>query len=284
MVNLVFIIISLLVILPFLLVVAISLSSEASLTKNGYEFIPEVFSLEAYKFVFRIPEVIFKAYGVTVLITIVGTLVNVLLTTMIAYTISRRDYKLRNVTTFYIFFTMLFSGGLIPWYILMTQYLHVKDTIWAMIIPGLFSAWNALIMKGFLSKIPMEIIESAKMDGAGEWRIFFTIIIPLSTPALATIGLIVSFSYWNEWFNALLFINKENLVPLQLLLVRMLSSIEIITANQDKFKGLNIDMSKLPTRSVRMALVIVAAGPMLFIFPFFQKYFVQGLSVGSLKG
>ncbi|MBP3962607.1 carbohydrate ABC transporter permease [Paenibacillus sp. DLE-14] len=283
-VNLFFIGLSTLMIIPFLLVIAVSFSSEASIKKNGYAFIPETFSMQAYKYIFDIPEVVIRAYGVTIFITIVGTVFSLLITTMLAYTISRSDYKLRNVTSFYVFFTMLFGGGLIPWYILMTQYLHLKDTIWILIVPGLFNAWNALVLKGFLSKIPMEIIESAKMDGAGEWRIFFTIIIPLSTPALATMGLLIAFGYWNEWFNALLFIDNQNLVPLQLLLVRMMNSIEIITANLDRFGLPSLDTSKFPTMSVRMAMVVVAAGPMMLVFPFFQKYFVQGLTIGSLKG
>lgn len=284
MVNLLFVGISILIITPFLLVVAVSLSTESSVKEHGYQFIPESFSLQAYKYVFDIPEVIFRAYGVTGLVTIVGTAASLLITSMLAYTISRSDYKWRNLTAFYVFFTMLFGGGLIPWYILVTQYLHLKDTLWALILPGLFNAWNALVMKGFFMKIPFEIIESAKIDGAGEWRIFFTIIAPLSTPALATMGLLISFGYWNEWFNALLLIDSQQLVPLQLLLVRMMNSIEIISANLDKFGLPNLDASKFPTMTVRMAMVIVAAGPMLIVFPFFQRYFVQGLTVGSLKG
>lgn len=284
LVNLFFIVISALVLLPFLLVVSVSLSSEKSVTEQGYRFIPEQFSLQAYRYVFDIPEVIYRAYGVTIFATLVGTLFSLLITSMLAYTISRPDYKLRNATSFYVFFTMLFGGGLIPWYVLITQYLHLKDTIWVLIVPGLFNAWNALVLKGFLAKIPMEIVESAKMDGAGEWRIFFRIIIPLSTPALATMGLLIAFNYWNEWFNALLFIDSQNLVPLQLLLVRMMNSLEIISANLSQFGLPSLDISQFPTTTVRMAMVIVAAGPMMVVFPFFQRYFVQGLTIGSLKG
>ncbi|MBW7455320.1 carbohydrate ABC transporter permease [Paenibacillus sepulcri] len=282
-INLFFIILSLLMIIPFILVISVSLSSEAFLTKSGYHFIPDSFTLSAYRYIFKVPDIIIRAYGITALVTLIGTAAGLLITSMIAYSISRPDYKYKNATSFYVFFTMLFSGGLVPFYILMTQYLHTKDTLWALVLPGLLNAWNVMVLKGFLSKIPMEIIESAKMDGAREWRIFFTIIMPLSTPALATMGLLIAFNYWNEWFQALLFIDNPDLVPLQLLLVRMLNSMEVITQNLDKF-GIGLDMNQFPTMSARMAMVVMAAGPMMLVFPFFQRYFVQGLTVGSLKG
>ncbi|MBB6735928.1 carbohydrate ABC transporter permease [Cohnella zeiphila] len=283
-VNLIFILLSLLMLAPFALVVIISLTGEADLIQNGYRFVPDRLVFTAYEYIFKVPSIIVRSYGVTAAVTVIGTVSGLLVTAMIAYAISRPDYGYRRVTSFYVFFTMLFSGGLIPYYILMTQYLHLKDTIWAMILPGMLSAWNVMVLKGFLAKIPMEIIESAKMDGAGEWRIFFTVVIPLSTPALATMGLLIAFWHWNDWLNALLFIDSQKLVPLQLLLVRMLSSMEVITQNLDKFGIGGLDVSKFPTMSVRMAMVVLAAGPMMVVFPFFQRYFVQGLTVGSLKG
>jgi len=279
-----FILVSVAMVLPFLLVVAISVTDEQTLIRNGYSFIPERFSLEAYKYIFQSPVILLKAYGITMLITVVGTLCSLLITSMTAYAIARRDYRYNRITTFYVFFTMLFSGGLVPFYILITQYLHLKDTIWALILPGLLSPFNIMIMKGFLSKLPHEIIESAKMDGARELRIFFTMVLPLSTPALATLGLFISFAYWNEWFNALLFIDNQNLVPLQLLLIRILNTIEFLTSNSEFTQGQQISLTQFPSNAARMAMAVLAGGPMLFIFPFFQRYFVRGLTVGSLKG
>jgi putative aldouronate transport system permease protein len=207
-----------------------------------------------------------------------------LLTAMTAYPISRRDFRYNRPITFYIFFTMLFNGGLIPFYILMTQYLHLKNSLFALIVPALLSPFNIMIMKGFLDKIGKEIIESAKVDGAREIRIFFSIILPLSTPALATLGLFISFGYWNEWYNALLFIDNDRFVPLQLLLVRILTQIEFLANSPLAQVADKLAYANFPTMSVRMAMAILAGGPMLVIFPFFQKYFVKGITVGSLKG
>lgn len=284
LIHFLFLVVSLAMILPLLLVVIISFSDEQSIIHHGYQFIPYRLSLAAYKYITDSSTILFKAYGVTIFITIVGTFSSLLITTMIAYVISRRDYRYNRSTTFYVFFTMLFNGGLVPFYMLITQYLHLKDTIWALILPAMLSPFYVMIMKGFLSKVPIEIIESAKLDGAREFRVFFTIVIPLSTPALATLGLFISFAYWNEWFNGLLFIDNQNLVPLQLLLIRILNSIDFLTTNPDFVQGMNIDLSQFPNNSMRMAMAVLSGGPMMFIFPFFQRYFVKGLTVGSLKG
>lgn len=283
-IHLVFAIISILMVLPFVLVVVISLTSESSILKNGYSFIPETLSLDAYRYVLQTPDIMLRAYGITVFITVVGTLCGLLVTAMTAYVISRRDYRYNRVTTFYVFFTMLFSGGLVPTYILMTQYLHLKDSLLALILPALLSPFNIMVMKGFMSKIPLEIIESAKIDGAKEFRIFFTVILPLSKPALATMGLLISFGYWNEWFNAMLYIDNQKLVPLQLLLVRILNSMDFLTTNAEFSSQMGINLSEFPNNSARMAIAVLAGGPMLVIFPFFQRFFVKGLTVGSLKG
>ncbi|MGO4791707.1 carbohydrate ABC transporter permease [Paenibacillus sp. 2KB_20] len=284
LIHLLFILLSLAVVLPFLLVVAVSLTDEASLTRNGYQFLPESFSLKAYRYLLDAPDILLRAYGVTITVTVIGALAGLLLTAMTAYVISRPDYRYNRATTFYVFFTMLFSGGLVPSYILITQYLHLKDSLLALILPVLLSPFNIMVMKGFMSKIPLEIVESAKIDGARELRIFFRIILPLSTPALATLGLLISFTYWNEWFNAMLYIDDPNKVPLQLLLVRTLGSIEFITSNSEFAQQLGVDLSSFPNNSARMAIAVLAGGPMLIIFPFFQRFFVKGLTVGSLKG
>jgi putative aldouronate transport system permease protein len=283
-IHVLFVIISVLMVLPFALVVVISLTKESSIIKNGYQFIPQALSLDAYRYILQTPDIILRAYGITALITIVGTLSGLLVTAMTAYVVSRKDYRYNRITTFYVFFTMLFSGGLVPIYILITQYLHLKDTLFALILPVLLSPFNIMVMKGFMSKIPLEIIESAKIDGAKEFRIFFTMIIPLSKPALATMGLLISFTYWNEWFNAMLYIDNQKLVPLQLLLVRILNSMEFLTSNSEFSSQMGISAADFPNNSARMAIAVLAGGPMLIIFPFFQRFFVKGLTVGSLKG
>ncbi|RKP53029.1 carbohydrate ABC transporter permease [Cohnella endophytica] len=283
-INLFFILICGFIVVPFVLVIAISLSSEQSITQNGFRFIPEQFSFEAYRIVFEVPRTIIRAYGVTIFITVVGTVISLLMTALMAYPISRKDFRYNRPLTFYVFFTMLFNGGMIPFYILMTQYLHLNDTLAALIIPLLLSPFNILIMKGFLDKISLEIIESAKIDGAREFRIFFRIILPLSTPALATLGLFIAFAYWNDWYNALLFIDSDKYVPLQLLLVRIITKVEFLANSPFATAADKLKYASFPTMSVRMAMAIVAGGPMLFIFPFFQRYFVRGISVGSLKG
>ncbi|WP_139787088.1 carbohydrate ABC transporter permease [Cohnella massiliensis] len=282
--HLFFVLLSIGILAPFLLIVSVSLTDEKALADFGYSFIPSRFSLVAYDFILQSPAALLRAYGNTIFITVIGTILSLLLTSMVAYVVSRRDYRLRVPLTVYIFFTMLFSGGLVPFYILMTQYLHLKDSLWAIILPGMLSPFYVLIMKGFMGKIPHELIESAKVDGASERRIFFQMILPLSTPALATLGLFIAFNYWNEWFNALLFIDNDKLVPLQLLLVRIMNTLDFLRNNSEYIQSLGLDMSQLPNESMRMALVILVAGPMMFIFPFFQKYFVQGMTVGSLKG
>jgi putative aldouronate transport system permease protein len=284
LINAFFVVVCFLIAVPFLLVIAISVSSEESLYEYGYQFIPKEWSLEAYRIVFEKPDPLIKGYGVTILITVVGTAVSLFMTALMAYPISRRDFRYNRPVTFYVFFTMLFNGGLIPFYILMTQYLHLKNSLAALIIPAVMNPFNIMIMKGFLDKISMEIIESAKIDGAREFRIFFRIILPLSTPVLATLGLFIAFGYWNEWFNALLFIDNDKYIPLQLLLVRILSQAEFLANSPMAEVSDKLRFAQFPTLTVRMAMAIVASGPMLLVFPFFQKYFVKGITVGSLKG
>ncbi|MFC3801680.1 carbohydrate ABC transporter permease [Cohnella sp. GCM10012308] len=281
-VNVFFILLSTAMIVPLLLVVSVSLTSEASLTAQGYHLIPQAVSLEAYRVILQHPGQIARAYGVTICVTVLGTLLALAITTALAYAIARRDYRYRRITTLYVFFTMLFNGGLVPFYILVTQYLHLKDTIWALIVPAMLTPFNVLVMKGFLDKLPPEIYDSAHIDGAGEWRIYTRIVLPLATPALATLSLFIAFAYWNDWWLGLLFIDNPKLVPLQLLLYRIMSSIDFMLNNIGKV-NVAIDISRFPDLSARMAMAVLAAGPMMFIFPLFQRYFVAGLTVGSVK-
>lgn len=282
-INLFFCLLSILFIIPLLLVISISFTDEKTLLQSGYQLIPEKFSLAAYSLIFDSPGVLLNAYGITILVTVIGTVIGLFLTSLTAYTISRKDYRYRKIMTFFVFFTTLFSGGLVPFYIMVTQYLHLKDTIGALIVPYLLSPFYILVMKGFMDKIPLEVIESAKMDGASEWRIFFTMVIPLSLPAMVTIGLFISFQYWNDWWLGLLFIDNQNLIPLQLMLYRVMSTIEYLSNNLSSV-NVNIDMTQFPSLSTRMAMAVLAAGPMMLVFPFFQKFFISGLTVGSVKG
>jgi putative aldouronate transport system permease protein len=284
-IHMIFILITLSMLIPFVLVIIISLSDEQSILHNGFRLIPDNFSFMAFVYFFKSPDAILHAYGVTITVCIIGTLISLILTSTMGYTLSRKDYGFHRITSFYVFFTMLFNGGLVPFYILMTQGLHLKDTIWALIVPGLLSPFYVLIMKGFMAKIPIEIIESAKVEGAREWRIYIQLILPLSKPSLATLGLFILFNYWNEWFNALLFINTERLVPLQLLLVRTMNSLDFITSRPEFATAMvSFNLSDFPKTSAKFAIAIMSAGPMLLVFPFFQRFFVKGLTVGAIKG
>lgn len=270
-------------IIPIFAVLSISLSDEMDILRHGYKLIPKKISLTAYEYIFKVPKQILQGYFISLSVTGVGTVLSLFVIAMIAYPLSRRDYKYRNPLAFYIFFTMLFNGGLVPWYILIVRYLHLKDTWWVLVLPYLVAPWFVLLLKTFFQQIPISIIESAKLDGASELRTFFTIVVPLSKPALAAIGLFILLRYWNDWWLPLLYIESENMVPLQYMLHRMMANIQFLT-QQLRTTQMTIDISKLPNESARMAMCILAAGPMLFIFPFFQKYFVKGLTVGAIKG
>lgn len=267
---------------PLVLIISISLSSEQSLLNFGYLLIPHEFSLEAYRIIFRDPWQLLNAYGITLLVTAIGTIVGLLFTVMIAFPLSRKEYAYRKFTIIYVMIPMLFSGGLVPFYMMVTQYLKLGDTLWALIMPNLINSFYILIMKGFLDKLPGEMFDAAKIDGSSEFGIFLRLVLPLTTPALATIGLFISFSYWNDWWLGLLFINNKDLVPLQLLLYRIMQTIDFLTSELNNLK-VRIDTSQFPKLSTQMAMTVLAAGPMMFIFPLFQRYFVSGLTIGSVK-
>ncbi|CAH1222571.1 L-arabinose transport system permease protein AraQ [Paenibacillus allorhizoplanae] len=286
-IHTIFILLTIVMLVPFALVIVISFSDEQSILHSGFRLIPDQFSAAAYHYFLKTPETILRAYGVTLIVAVIGTCISLILTSTMGYVLSRKDYGLQRATSFYVFFTMLFNGGLVPFYIMITQILHLKNSIWALIVPGLLSPFYVLIMKGFMAKIPTEIIESAKVEGAREWRIYTELILPLSKPALATLGLFILFNYWNEWFNALLFINNENLVPLQLLLVRTMNTLDFITSRPEFASALvtlNVDMGDFPKTSAKFAVAVLSAGPMLLVFPFFQRFFVKGLTIGAIKG
>jgi len=275
---------ALICLIPMIVTVSVSLSDETDLVRNGYSFFPRIFSTAAYEYIFKAPHALLSAYRVTVIITVLGTLSGTLLMAMIAYPLSRRDFKWRRGITFFIFFTMLFNGGLVPTYILITRYLHLRNTLPVMILPIFITAWNIFLLLTFMKSIPISLVESAKIDGASELMIFSRIIMPLSKAALATISLLLALRMWNEWYTALLYITDQSLVPLQFWMQRVMRNMQFLLANQDLMGGGSVSFADLPTESVRMAMAVLAAGPMVLIFPFFQKYFARGLKVGAVKG
>ncbi|NQX48425.1 carbohydrate ABC transporter permease [Paenibacillus tritici] len=269
-------------IFPFILVISSSLSEESAIIEKGFQIFPTAFSTEAYSLLFKYPAEMLRAYGVTISVTAIGTLVGLFLTSMTAYVLSRRDFKWRSRFSFFFFFTTLFSGGLVPWYLMIVNYLHLKDTLLVLILPMMLNVFYIIVMKSFMSSIPDAITESAKIDGAGDFRIFMQLIVPLSKPALATIGLFIALAYWNDWYNALLFISKSELMPLQYYLYKMLGNMDgMRKAMMASGAVVNTD---LPTESLKMAMTIVATGPILLAYPFIQKYFVTGLTIGAVKG
>jgi putative aldouronate transport system permease protein len=274
---------SALCIIPLAAVISISLSSEQAIKLRGYSLIPLDWSPTAYQYIFRSPQGILHAYLITFLVTALGTFLSLLVISLLAYPLSRPDYRYRNKLAFFVFFTMLFNGGLVPWYILIVRILQLKNTLLVLILPYLVIPWFVLLLRTFFKQLPLSLFESARIDGASELRSFFAILLPLSKPALATIGLFICLNYWNDWWLALLYIETEKLVPLQYMLYRMMNNIVFLTSQMTS-TAVQIDLSKFPNESARMAMCVLAAGPMLFIFPFFQKYFVRGLMAGSIKG
>jgi putative aldouronate transport system permease protein len=268
---------SLVCLIPMVLIVSISLSGEGEIAVKGFSMLPRGFTTYAYQYILRMPMQLVRAYGVTALVTAAGTGCGLLFAAMLAYTLSRTDYALRGPLSFYVFFTMLFSGGLIPSYILVTRYLHLKDNLLALVLPYLVVPYYVLILRTYFAQLPQEILEAARIDGAGEWRIFFQIVAPLSTPPLATIGLFYLLMYWNDWFLALLYIDNARLSPLQYLLYKLMTNIQFLAANPQT-TGVSI-----PIQPARMAMAVLAAGPAVFAFLLVQRYFVRGITIGALK-
>ena len=270
-----------LVLIPFLLVVGVSFSSEADVMEYGYRIIPKNIDFEAYRYVFTSSGSVLNAYKVTIIFSVACMVLGVLLMSMLAFALSKRDLKGKKAISFYVYFTMLFSGGMVPTYILITQYLHLGDTIWVYILTGLVSPWYVFMLRTFFQGIPYEITEAAIIDGANEFSIFARFIIPMSKPAIATIALFMFLGKWNDWNTALLYINDESLISLQYLLQRIMQNIQMM-AEDPAIAALFED--DIPAETVRMAMAVVVAGPALVVFPFFQKYFVKGITVGAVKG
>lgn len=271
-------------ILPVILVVSISLTDEEAIMKDGYSFIPQKFTTAAYEFLFSNPEKIINSYGITILTSVIGASVAILIMMMCAYVLARKGFKYKSLLSFYLFFTMIFGGGIVPKYIVVTQLLGLKNTVWILMLNILVNVWFIFILRAFIMDISDAIFESAVIDGASEFKIFSAIVMPLSKPALATFGLFMILAFWNEWMTALLYIDDSSLYPLQYLLQKTLQDLQAILQSMDKLPPGAGDAYDVPSETVRMAMAVVTTGPMLFIMPFFQKYFVRGMQLGSVKG
>lgn len=272
---------ALICLLPFYLIIVASFTDETSLIRNGYPLIPTDFSIQSYLLCLKNPVAILKSYATTIGVTVTGTFLAVLMSTMTGYVLSRQDFPWRNKFSFFFFFTTLFSGGLVPWYMMCVRYLNFKNSYMAIILPMMFSVWNMIIAKSFMSGIPSAITESAKMDGANDMTIYVRLILPLSKPLIATLSLFSALAYWNDWYNCMLFITDENKFMLQYYLQRVLGSAEAMRIVAEKS---GIALPTVPLESMKMAMTVIATGPIVLLYPFVQRYFVKGLTVGAVKG
>ena len=271
-------------VVPFYLIIVSSFASEQALLRDGFRLLPKEWTLDAYGFVFTNPARIGRAYFNTIFVTIVGTCLSLTLSTLTGYVLSRRTFKWRNVFSFFFFFTTLYNGGLTPWYILCTRVLHLKNSYFALILPMMFSVWNMIIAKNYMKGIPYEISESAKIDGAGEFRIYWNLYIPIAKPLLATLGLFAALAYWNDWYNSMLFNTNEQLQSLQYFLHDMLSTIQALKQLVAQGNSELASKITLPTTSMKMAMTCVVTGPIIFLYPLVQRYFIKGLTIGAVKG
>jgi putative aldouronate transport system permease protein len=271
---------ALLAVLPFLILGVNSLSSEHSIINFGYRLWPKEFSFDAYAMIFQNPKKILNVYGVTILVTVTGTLCSLLLSSMAAYAMARREVKYRNVLAFFLYFTQLFNGGLVTYYLLVSRDLHLSNTLWVLILVPMFSVMNILILRNYMANsVPESIIESARIDGMDDIGIFFRVVLPLSAPVLASIGLFTALGYWNDWWTPMMFVQRQELQPLQYTLYQMLASVTYTAQMVNNMPTVN-----LPKESLKLAMTVVATGPIILVYPFIQRYFVSGITLGSVKG
>lgn len=282
--NLLMVIVCLVALIPIYVIVISSVTSEASLVSNGYHLWPEEFSGSAYKYLFSQGSILITAYINTILSTLAGTVMAVVMVGLYAYAISRDNFKFKTFFTFFAFFTMLFSGGLVAYYMVMRQVLTIQNSLWALFLPSAFSPFWVIVMRTFYKlNVPPELIEAARIDGASEWRTFLQIVLPLSVPGLATVALFSAIGIWNNFFNCLLLVDEAKYYSLQFTIYTTLNNIRFLLENADKMAGL-VNISALPSQTFRMAMAVVTVGPIIFAYPFFQKYFVRGLTIGAVKG
>jgi putative aldouronate transport system permease protein len=267
--------------LPFVLLLSGSFTSESAISKYGYGILPRELSFEAYSLLFKYPQDIIRAYGVSIFITVVGTVAGLFITSMTAYVLNRKDFKYRNKLAFFFYFTTLFNGGILSTYIFFVRYLHLKNNLLALLLPLIINVFYLIVMRTFISSIPDSISESAKIDGAGDFTIFVRLILPLTKPGLATIGLFYALEYWNDWYNAMLYITDFKMYPLQYLLYSTLQSSEAISRISSAASVTNVSV---PSQSLKLAMAVIATGPIILVYPYVQKYFVKGLTIGAIKG
>jgi putative aldouronate transport system permease protein len=282
--NLLLLIACIVTLIPIYVIVIASITSESSLTANGYRLWPDEFSTLAYTFLFNRGSIIITAYINTVISTVAGTVLSVIMVGLYAYPLSRDDFRFGRFFTFFAFFTMLFSGGLVAYYMVARQVLLLQNTLWALFLPSAFSPFWVIVMRTFYKiNVPNEIIEAARIDGASEWRTFLQIVVPLSVPGLATVALFSAIGIWNNFFNCLLLIDNAQYYNLQFTIYTTLNNIRFLLENADKMQGL-VNVSELPSQTFRMAMAVVTVGPVIFAYPFFQRYFIKGLTIGAIKG
>ncbi len=267
-------------IMPILFIFVLSVTSGESIAASGYTLFPKEISFDAYTYIIKNPAQILSSYKISIIVTALGTVLSLIATTGLAYTMSRKDFKLSKWFNKYVTFALLFHGGLIPTYIVVTQWLHLGNTLWVLIVTMLVSPWNVFLMRSFLSGIPTELREAAFVDGATEFQTYFRIVLPLAKSGIASVGLLVLFAYWNDWYQGMLYIDDMKLTPLPLLLYKIISNIQYVLQNSQYMNSAN----DFPTIGARMATCVIAIAPMLFAFPFFQKYLAKGLTLGSVKG
>lgn len=274
------------VIVPLILIISISFSSAESIVYNGYQFFPDEFVLDAYKTIFRMGNTIGRSYLMTIFYTGATTVLSLFVMSLLAYVLSRKDFKQRRLISFLVYFTTLFSGGMVPSYVLNVRYLHLNDTVWIFILPFLVSAFDVIILRSFILKsIPDSLVESAKLDGANDFQIYWRFVLPLSKAGLASVGLFTAVTRWNDWFTGMLYIENQKLVPVMTLLQKIQNSVAMLKNDPElssSVEGMQL-LKSMPTESVRMAISILSVLPLLVMYPFFQKYFVKGLTIGSVK-
>lgn len=282
----VLLILAIVCILPIILIIVASFTDETTLLANGYRFFPQKCGLEAYVYLLKQSVMMLRAYKISILVTVIGTLASLVLSTTFAYPLSRKDFKYRNIFSFLVFFTMLFSGGIVPSYMMWTKFFHIKDTIWALIIPSyLMNAFNILLIRNYYSNnIPDALVEAARIDGASEFLTFRRVIVPLSVPVIATVGLFTGLAYWNDWINGLYYINDPGLYSIQNLLIRLMNNIQYLNSGAAAGIVSGGTTGALPSTSVRMAIAVVGVIPVVAAYPFLQKYLIRGTVIGAVKG
>ncbi|SFS54415.1 carbohydrate ABC transporter permease [Paenibacillus sp. BC26] len=282
--HIIMILLSLACILPLVLLFMASITDEQTIVANGYSFFPSQYSMNAYEYIWQQSGQIFHAYGVTILTTIVGTAASLIITSLLAYPLSRRDLPGGQTLAFLVFFTLLFNGGLVPTYMVYTQMIDIRDSFLALLIPWLLmNGFNVLLMRTFFATtIPGAVLESANIDGADEFRIYWKIVLPLSMPIMATIGMFQGLAYWNDWNNGLIFVYDPDLFSLQNVLNRIMNNIQFLTSNSNISSS--AALKQLPSETFRMAIAVIGIVPILIAYPFFQKYFVKGITIGAVKG